>query len=135
MRKEKALISVLRGLVDLLAEESARNPEFALRIERLLSDLPATKVRAQRPAAPKLSVEKMPDIHVEWKARGATDFRLWMQELPIPVLRALIRTHDLDPTRRSAKWKDAEKLAAFIADSLVARLSRGSAFMGRETME
>ena len=48
---------------------------------------------------------------------------------PIPTIRAVIRTQDLDPTRRTVKWKEAEKLAGFVADGLRARLSRGSAFI------
>ena len=40
-----------------------------------------------------------------------------------------IRAQDLDSTRRTVKWKDAEKLAGFVADGLRARLSRGSAFI------
>ena len=43
MRKEKELIDLLRGLVDLIAEESTRNKEFAQRLESLLSGLPEKK--------------------------------------------------------------------------------------------
>ena len=40
MRKEKALIALLRRIVALLADESARNAEFAAKLGSLLSDLP-----------------------------------------------------------------------------------------------
>jgi hypothetical protein len=134
MRKEKALIGLLRSLVDLLTEESARNPEFSSKLESLLSDLPEKKTSAKRPAktAPP---EHLPDIHEEWNARGEIDFRLWLRDKPVSVLRAVVRAEDLDATRRTAKWKEAEKLADFIADSLRARQSRGSAFIGRGTKE
>jgi hypothetical protein len=135
MRKEKALIHMMRGLVDLLAEESACNPEFASKIDRLLSDLPERKTVSKTPAARNIPVEPLPDIYAEWSTRGEADFRLWMHEQPIPVLRAIIRAQDLDPTRRTSKWKEAAKLATFIADGLRARLSRGSAFIGREPTE
>lgn len=128
MRKEKALIGLLRGLVDLLAEESARNPEFAGRVESLLSALPERKARPIKPEIPPSS-ENLPDIHAEWNARGETEFRLWLRDQPTPVLRAVIRSQDLDPTRRTIKWREPEKLAEFIADGLSARLSRGSAFI------
>lgn len=135
MRKEKTLIGILSSLVDLLVEESERNAEFATRIDRLLSDLPerktVSKKRAPKPPSPK----QLPDIHAEINARGETEFRLWLREQPINILRAIIRTQDFDSTRRSAKWQEAEKLADFIADSLRARLSRGSAFIRRETIE
>lgn len=131
MRNEKALIKLLRGLVDLLADEAARNPDFAARLDDVLTGLPteSAKPAKQRATPP----AELPDIHAEWSQRGETDFRLWLQDHPIPVLRALIRTHDFDPTRRTSKWKETEKLADFIADGLKARLARGSSFLGRET--
>src|ERR1041384_2731091 len=115
MRQEKELIALLRRLMDLLAEEAARSPEFAAKLERLLSD---RLNRREKPKAstPKGPQEPLPDIHSEWKARGEPEFRLWLRDRPMPVLRALIRSQDLDPTRRTAKWKEAAKLADFIAD-------------------
>jgi hypothetical protein len=134
MRKEKALITLLRGIVDLLAEESARQPQFAARLESLLSTLPERRGPAQKPAK-RQSSARLPDIYGEWTARGEADFRLWLCDQPVAVLRAVIRAQDLDPTHRAAKWKETEKLAGFIADSLRARLSRGSAFIGRGANE
>lgn len=134
MRKEKALIGLLRGLVDLVAEQSARNPEFASKLDTLLSALSEKKAAPKRSATPPLPV-RLPDIHAEWNARGETDFRLWLRDQPIPVLRGVIRAEDLDAARRTAKWKEAEKLAEFIADSLRARQLRGSAFIRRDATE
>ena len=65
-------------------------------------------------------------------ARGEEGFRLWLRDVPVPVLRAVIRAQDFDPTRRTAKWIDASKLATFIADNLRARLARGAALLDRE---
>ena len=134
MRKEKALVGLLRGLVDLLAEESARNPEFSSMLDTLLFELPERTTTAKR-AAKTTPPKHLPDIHAEWNARGETDFRLWLRDQPVPVLRSLIRAEDLDATRRTAKWKEAEKLADFIVDNLRARQSRGSAFIGRGAKE
>ena len=134
MRKEKALISMLRGLVDLLAEESVRNPEFSSRLEAVLGGLSERKSTPKKALASSLP-EELPDVHAEWKARDETDFRHWLRDQPVPVLRAVIRTEDLDATRRTPKWKEAEKLADFIVDSLRARQSRGSAFIGRGSQE
>lgn len=128
MRKDKALIRLLQGLADLLAEESARNPEFAGRVEALLSDLPERQGKPTKTKAP-ASPDQLPDIHAEWSARGDGEFRLWLRDQPTSVLRAVIRAQDLDPTRRTIKWREAEKLAEFIADGISARLSRGAAFI------
>lgn len=129
MRKEKQLIEMLRRLVTLLAEEAARNPEFAVKVESLLSVLPDKKKPSVQP---KKSAKPFAlDVYAEWSNRGEAEFRLWLRDQPIPALRAIISSEDLDPTRRTAKWTDAEKLAEFIADGLAARSSRGSAFMSR----
>lgn len=128
MRKEKELITMLRGLVGLLSEESERNPEFAHKLETLLSHLPERRAKDAKPET-LTSPEDLPDIHAEWSARGDEEFRLWLREQPTPVLRAVIRAQDLDPTRRTVKWREPEKLAEFIADGISARLSRGAAFI------
>ena len=132
MRKEKELINMLRSLVDLLAEESSRNQDFAQRLDNLLSELPEKKI-VKKKTNPKPSPEQLPDIHAEWNARGDTDFRLWLKDLQVAVLRAIIRVEDFDAARRTTKWKEAEKLSEFIADRLRDRQSRGSAFIGRNT--
>lgn len=130
MRKEKALITLLRGLVDLVAEESARNPEFGAKVENLLSDIPERKPSSKK-AVTRPPDGPLTDIHAEWSNRGEIDFRLWLSDQPVLVLRTIIRSQDFDPMRRTVKWKEAEKLAAFIADGLRARLARGSAFIGK----
>lgn len=132
MRKEKALVALFRGVADLLAEESARNPEFANKIDLLLSELSERKVAPKKVLkVSTLPEEQLPDIHAEWNSKGETEFRLWLRDQPLTVLRALIRSQDFDSMRRTAKWKEAEKLAAFIADGLRARLARGTAFIGK----
>jgi len=128
MRKEKKVIALLRDLAAVLADECARSPAFAAKLESLVSGLAEGKPHAEkrggvRPTGP------VPDIHAELESRGETNFRLWLRDQPLPVLRAVIRAQDLDSTRRTSKWKEAEKLADFITDSLRARLSRGSAFI------
>ena len=134
MRKEKALIELMRGIVDLLAEESARNPGFAAKLESVLFELPGRTASAKKLATKRLP-EHLPDIYAEWNARGEIDFRIWLRDQSILALRAVIRAQNLDPMRRTVKWKEAEKLADFIADSLRARLSRGSAFIGRKEQD
>jgi hypothetical protein len=129
MRKEKALVALLRGMVDLLAEEAERNPDFGARLERLLEAIPERATGSPRKARPVANVD-LPDVHSEWSARGESGFRVWLRDQPVQTIRAVIRALDLDPTRRTTKWKDAEKLASFVADGLRSRLARGSGFMG-----
>lgn len=130
MRKTKTLTDLLRNIGKLLADESARSPEFASRVESLLGDFPEPKVKVARSKKSEPS-DQLPDVHLELTARGETEFRLWLREQPLPTLRAIIRDQDLDPVRRTSRWRDPEKLAGFIADGVHARLSRGSSFTGR----
>ncbi len=134
MRKEKALITLLRGVVELLAEESASNPEFAKKIEILLLELPDRLVTHKKPITENPVIDlNLPDIHAEWNSRGEIEFKLWLKDQPLNILRALIRSQDLDPTHRTSKWKEPEKLAAYLAEGLRARLARGSAFIGQHS--
>jgi hypothetical protein len=129
MRKEKALTALLRDLVALLAAEADRNPAFGTQLDDLLTAIPERKPTRQK--VPKADPASLPDLHSELQARGELEFRHWLREQPLAVMRASIRAHDLDPPRRTAKWKETDKLADFITDALCARLSRGSAFIGR----
>jgi len=129
MRNEKTLIKLLRGVADLLASEAERNPVFAARLDQVLQDLPVRSPRAEKRAS--RPAGQLPDIHAEWNARGEVDFRLWLRDQPIPILRSLIRSHGFDPTRRTSKWREAEKLSEFIAHNLRSRLSRGAVFLNR----
>lgn len=132
MRNEKVLIKVLRSLVDVLGDEAARNPAFAERLDAVLHELKSDRVKDPKPRSSSGPEPELPDIHAEWSKRGETDFRLWLRDQPVAMLRALIRSQDFDPTRRTAKWKEAEKLAAFITDGLRARMAKGSSFLQRE---
>lgn len=127
MRKEKALLALLNGLVKLLGEEAGRNPDFANRLDALMSPLQGAKSPHRHGTKPEQL--PLPDIYAEYSSRGEAEFRLWLPDQPIQVLHALIRHHDLDATRRSSKWKEPEKLSAYIADQLRSRMSRGSAFL------
>jgi hypothetical protein len=129
MRKENAVIRFARGLIDLVAEEASRNAEFSQKLDELFDSLGQKKIRNDKRTEPNEEVTTLPDIHAEWRARGETEFRFWINEQPVAALRMLIRTHELDPARRTEKWRDAEKLGSYIADQLRGRLKRGSGFM------
>jgi len=128
MRSQKALITMLRGLVKLLGEEADRNPQFAAELEALLSPLSNNKPGRKQVTAVTEPTD-LPDIHAEFASKGEAEFSLWLCNQPIGILRALIRRHDLDATRRTAKWKNTEQLSSFITDQIRSRRARGSGFL------
>jgi hypothetical protein len=126
MRKQEAVIKLLRRVVDVIAEEAKNNPEFAKKLEAVLIAPPS--VRARKGDEIEEPVE-LPDIYSERLVRGDREFRMWLRDQPVEVLRGLIRRHDLDAARRTSKWKEAEKLSDYIADQLQSRTTRGASFM------
>ncbi len=134
MRNEKALITIIRKVADLLSEECTRNPDFAERLAVLLPITPDGTTKKKKPTPRKPQME-LPDIYAEWRTRGDTNFRLWLRDLSIPLLHAIIHSKGFDPTRRTTKWKEAEKLADFIFESLHSRLSKGASFIRSGTNE
>ncbi len=132
MRNEKIITKLLRNLADLLGEEAARNPAFRERLDDILSSLsPVSPNTAKIRGMPAVPDQHLPDIYAERSNRSEGDFRIWLNDQPVPVLRSLIRSLDIDPTRRTSKWTESEKLSEFIADSLRARMSKGSSFLTR----
>jgi hypothetical protein len=131
MRNEKSLTRLMQGLVNLLAEESARNPEFSAKLDLLLSDLPQQIVKTKKVTANK-STEQIPDNYYQVRDQGGVDFHLWLKDQDITSLRAIIRKEDIDPTRRTSKWKDTLKLVNYIVEALNSRQSRGHSFTNRE---
>ncbi|MBT9137094.1 MAG: hypothetical protein DDT34_02181 [Firmicutes bacterium] len=128
MREEKAVGRLLRKLTDLIVEEAESNEVFAQRLRAALSELslPAAPRPQKAPDSPK---PNLPDVHAELASRGESEFRLWLLGQSREVLRAIIRSEDIDPTRRTAKWKDVDKLADYVAESLKSRQQRGASFL------
>jgi hypothetical protein len=103
MRKEKALTTLLTDLLALLADEAARNPVFAARLDQLLAE--TLERKSARRKSPKAQVAPPLDLHGELQARGEQEFRHRLREQPADAVRASIRAQ--------------------------ARLASGSAFLGR----
>jgi hypothetical protein len=76
-----------------------------------------------------LGAAEVPDSFAEWKARQQSDFVLWLRDQPTTILRAEIKAHEFDPSNRTSKWKDPEKLAQFITEQIRARARRGASFL------
>lgn len=128
MREEKAVGRLLRKLADLIVEEAELNEAFAQRLRAALSELsPPATPRPQK--APDTQKANLPDVHAEMASRGESEFRLWLLGQSREVLKAVIRSEDIDPTRRTAKWKEVDKLADYIAESLKSRQQRGASFL------
>ena len=115
------------GLV-LLEDEAGRNPAFAERLEEITADLPERFGRRPGPARIEEPVN-VPDVLAEFQARGAEEFRFWLRDFSLPVLKAIVKRNQFDPARLSQKWIEPDKFVNLICEQVDARLKRGSAFL------
>ena len=134
MRNEKSVILLIKRFIDLVSEECKANPDFALKVEQLLSNnskpkTEKTKKKENRPNEP------LPDLYIEWNMRGEDGFRIWARNQPTQILLSLIREHGFDPQYKTSKWKDSQKIADFLLEKLKSRLSRGGAFLKDQSNE
>ena len=130
MRSEKILVDFLKKIVSVVYDECNSNPEFAKKIDQVLSEIhmpnksSRSKKKQDEPVA-----EAIPELYNEWHARDEVDFAIWLLEHPVPVLHATIRSYELDARKQATKWKAAKKLSDFIVDKLRTKVTRGSSFI------
>jgi hypothetical protein len=129
MRENHLLIRILRGLTQLVTDEAAANPEFAKKLDHLLQDIPQKRSTREKTVAD----ERLPDIFAAAREKEDRDMEIWLSEMDVPVLKAIVRKHDLDSSKRSRKWNEPEKFAKFITEQIRARMQRGSTFLGGKT--
>lgn len=126
MQSKPKLTNALKALVTLLEEEASKNPAFAEKLENALSELPDTQKKKSKKASPKLSP---PDIAEAFQEKGETEFRFWLRDFELPMLKAIVKQNGFDPGKNSLRWKEPDKFIDLIVEQTTARLKRGSAFL------
>jgi len=130
MQPGQKLTRALRALVELVEDEAARNPAFAQRLEAIVADLPAGSA-GKKPAKPKAPAEdiEVPDVLKVFQDKGETEFRFWMRDFDLPILKAIVKANGFDPGKIAQRWTEPDKFIALIAEQTAARLRRGSSFL------
>jgi hypothetical protein len=121
MLRAKELRRILHAFADAVCDEAARNPEFAGRLAALLDTDGPTRPKVQKS-------KRVLDPFQVLADRGGRGLRAFLQDLPIHELRTVVRTHRLDPTRLSDKWKTKERFVDFVLDRVEARAKQGDVF-------
>jgi hypothetical protein len=70
----------------------------------------------------------MPDPYVLLRERGEEGLRAALAELDLAALRAMVRTHRLDPARIAARWTARERVIELIVSQVRGRANLGKAF-------
>ena len=136
MQPAQKLTRSLRSLLALVEEEASRNPDFALRLEAIVADLPpppsgkkSPKPKASEPASPP------PDVFTAFEAKGESEFRFWLREYDFATLKSIVKVNGFDPGKNSQRWTEPDKLIDLIVEQTVARLRRGSTFLPLKVAE
>lgn len=139
-----------RGLAAFLrdlAERAERDPALAAHLREALHAsglLEATGGLPQRgdaPIAPPVATTRRrghptdsaagnqpPDPFVLLRERGEAGLRTALDNLDLAALRAIVRTHRLDPARVSARWTTRERVIELIVKQVRGRANLGKAF-------
>jgi hypothetical protein len=136
MQPTQKLTNALRALLALVEEECSRNPDFARRLEAIVTDLPAVS-GGKRPkrSKPAKSAGPLPDVTAAYELKGENEFRFWLREFDLPMLKSIVKANGFDPGKNSQRWTETDKFVALIADQTAARLRRGSAFLTPKSTE
>lgn len=132
MQCAKTLTLLLKQLAEVVAEEADQNPAFAAKLDGILADVVAAG-SGKRPKMTKAALAaEVPDVYAEYQQKGEDEFRLWLRELSVPVLKGIVKVNGFDPGKVTRKWTNPDKFVELIADQVKARLNRGSAFIARK---
>jgi hypothetical protein len=131
MRNEKNIFSIIKKFADVIADECKHNPGLSEKLEGLFT----SDTKHQPVTKKKIHLEvpvELPEIYHEWNTRKDIEFKLWLTQQPIAVLKAIIREEQFDPTYKTSKWKETEKLGDFIIEKLRSRISKGGSFFNEK---
>jgi hypothetical protein len=126
MRKEQVVTRILRDIAHLIAEEAAVNQPFAAKLDAIIGELGQRKKAAIR----RVRDHDVPDIFEAAAEKNDEEIEMWLSGLDIATLKAIIRKHDFDTSKRTQRWREPTKFAKLITEQRRARLRRGSAFLG-----
>ncbi len=130
MQSAQKLTHALRALIALVEEEASHNPDFAHRLEAIVSDLPSTQGGEKtRKSRPRKSHGTSPDVIAAYESKGEVEFRFWLREFDLLTLKAIVKANGFDPGKNSQRWSEPDKFIALIVEQTAARLRRGSTFL------
>jgi hypothetical protein len=135
MQVTQKLTRALRDLVALVEEEASRNPAFAARVEQITAELPSVPSSPSRKNKARGKVGPLPDVMAVYQAKGENEFRFWLREFDMGMLKAIVKANGFDPTKNSQRWVGPDKFIDLIVDQTGARLRRGSSFLPPKASE
>jgi hypothetical protein len=117
MSENEDILQILvnwRKVLDEVIDEYQRNSDFARRVERIV---------LENQTMPK-QVQAAPDPFAIFGACGEQGLRSYLEALEPAMLCLIVRSYALDPEKRTARWRERKKLAAFITEQVIQRIQQ-----------
>lgn len=89
---------------------------------------PRTRGGTRAGASLSIDAEPTPDPFGIYRSQGEDALRATLDALDLATLRAIVRTHRLDPARISARWSARDRVITLIIEQVRARYNHGRAF-------
>lgn len=122
----------LAALVNVVAEEAAKNPGFMRRLEEALSTAkPVDKKPSAAEADKKRKGGRRPAAlldPIELVRSGEDVLRAKLAELDLDRLIDIVAQFGMDPSKLVMKWKDRDRVIDHIVERSSARATKGDAF-------
>ncbi len=127
-------------LVNVIADEAARNPEFGDRIEAALAPMPSPSKASAKSVTRKAGEHKTGEHRkggrrnpavvdpIELVKNGESELRAQLSLLDLEKLLDIVAQYGMDPGKLVMKWKDRERIIDRIVEVATGRATKGDAF-------
>jgi hypothetical protein len=122
---------ILSALMQVVADEVERNPEFRSRIEVALNIDPAVAQQKLATGEKKRKGgRRTPAVidPVELARHGESALRAQLAGLDLEQLRDIVAEYGMDPGKLVMKWKDSNRIIDRIVELSLGRATKGDAF-------
>lgn len=116
---------VLKDIFSLIIMEAKHNVEFSNKLDCILTNIHEEKIEGK---AIKRKKDKPLFNPYDLIEKGEDEFRKELFTLNINQLKDIISGYDLDPTKKTSRWRKEEKFIEHIIEMTTKRVNKGSAF-------
>jgi len=121
----------LKTIAEAVADEAERNPDFAARLERAMTE-GARDLELEPSEGKRRGGRRNPAVidPVALARDGEIALRRELSSLTLEQLLDVVAQYGMDPGKLVMKWKDLDRIIDRIAELAMARSTKGDAFRG-----
>ncbi len=124
----------LEAVVNAIAAEARRRPDFLVSLERALELMPPASQVTRRRGGAGSRPHRRPSAAIDpfrvLRDGGIDSLRAQLAQLSLDQLRDVVAQYRIEPYTLAMKWKSPSRLIALIAETIGQRSRKGDAFRG-----